>query len=308
MKQAYFKIQLTLTLLLLWLPNAVNGAGKDRSVKPEVFLETSLSKEKVLEGERVIYEVRLFSKDQEIAGFELSESPDFDNLPWGRGAADNRLQQVKRDGTTYYSMVIDRFFIGADSVGTHKIKGGVYLIGYNRTLSADSRIWGHYTVNRVETLTLQAPDEKLQVATVPKKGRPEDFSGAIGSFDISVMLPEGELRAGEKAILVVTIEGKGDLTNIPAPDVRAAFREGLHFRSMTDNKEHFITKGVLGSEMELECVFTADAAGNYTILPITFTYYDTEKKRYQTISTKPLEIEVLPAKEKGGSPPVYHNI
>ncbi len=299
---------LMIMAFLLLLPCEIMGVGKGVSGKHDVFLESSLGKRKVLEGERVIYEVRLFSTDPEIAGFELSESPGFDNLPWGRGASDSHLKQVERDGKTYYTLVIDRFFIGAESLGNHNIRGGTYTIGFNRPVRVDNPFWGPSVMNKVETVQLKAPDGKLSVSAIPSKGRPEDFSGAVGEYVISVSLPDAEIRAGENATLIVTIEGKGDLTNIPAPDVMRAFREGLHFRSMTDDKEHFISKGNIGSEMQLECTFSADAPGTYRILPVTFSYYDSEKGKYETIQTEEIEIEVLPAKDAGGAPPVFHNI
>lgn len=308
MKSPFIKIWLFLSFLFF-----ASGIGlgakerKDASV-PRLSLETVLDKEKVVEGERVIYEVKLISDTPDIAGFELLEYPDFSRLPAVQSAADSHIKTLERKGEKFYSVVIDRYFIGAEENGKIRLNGGNYRIGINHPVTVNNPFWGPSLVNRVETIDLSAPDLTLSVSSLPQKGKPENFSGAIGQYEIKATLPKKSIRVGEKGMLTIIIDGKGDLTNTPAPDVRAAFREGLTFRSMTDDKEHFITQGSLGSEMRIKCIFTAEEPGRYTILPISFTFYDSDSKKYKTVSTSPLELEVLPAIEKEGTPPVYHSI
>lgn len=308
MKLSYFKTFFLLSLLSL--ASSLFAAGKEghTAASPRLYLQTSLEKEKVVEGERVIYEVTLVSDTPDIAGFELLKYPDFSGLPSGQAAGDSHLKTIEKKGNTLYSVVVDRYFIGAEDVGKFQLKGGDYSIGINYPMTVNDPFWGPSVVNRVATFNLSAPDVELSISSLPSKGKPEDFSGAIGSFEISAFLRDKTLRVGDKGKLNVSVAGKGDLTNTPAPDVRAAFREGLIFRSMTDDKEHFITQGSLGSEMILDCLFTAETPGKFIIRPISFSFYNPEKKRYETIRTEPLEIEVLPAIEKEGPPPVYHNI
>lgn len=308
MKLSFFKTYILLSLISLSSITQVLGKERNNSDSPRLFLETNLEKEKLVEGERVIYEVSLVTDNPEIAGFELLKYPDFSGLPSGQSAGDSHLKKIDKKGKTLYSVVIDRYFIGAENVGKFTLKGGEYNIGINYPVSVNDPFWGPSVVNRVATYALTAPDINLSISSLPVKSRPEDFSGAIGCFEISASLKTKTIRVGEKGLLHVNVAGKGDLSNSPAPDVRAAFREGLIFRSMTDDKEHFITQGSLGSEMSLDCLFTADNPGRYTILPISFSYYNPDKKKFETVKTEPIEIEILPALEKGGPPPVYHSI
>lgn len=303
MRSSLLKYCILLAAFLSVFPLRAAGKGGD-----DIFLESSLEKEKAVEGERLIYEVRLFSADPEIAGTELLANPDMGELPFKRSAADSRLSETVRDGRRYYTAVIDRFFIGANEPGKHTIKGGTYNVGLNHRVRVDDPFWGSAYSNRIEAKRLKAPDVALKVAALPERNRPEDFSGAVGKYTIQTWLPEGEIRAGENATMIVTVEGKGDLTDTPAPDVRQAFREGFTFRSMTDEKEHFISKGSLGSEMTLECIFTPDAPGEHTILPIRFTYFDSDSGKYVTVETEPVTLTVKPAKETRDGPPVFHNI
>lgn len=296
-----------LSFLMIALSPALIKAGV-KEHKEESFLETTIEKKNVVEGERLIYEVRLFSTDPSVAGTEVADNPDFSDMPATRTAADTRLREVERKGKKYYSAVIDRFFIGANTTGRHKLKGGKYRIGYNRAVRIDDPFWGPSYANRLEIEEKDAPDVEIKVTSLPQNGRPEDFSGAIGEYELTLTLPEGEIIAGENTIAILTLSGKGDLTNIPAPDARQGFRDGLLFRSMTDNRQHFVTGGSLGSEIDMECIFYADKPGKYTIHPISFTYFDSGKGEYKRISTQPMEIEVTEDKVKSQSPPAIMNI
>ncbi len=74
------------------------------------FIEASVNHEKAVEGERLIYEVTLFTPDASIAGIETVSEPDFGKLARRRSAtADIRLSETERNGEKYYSVVIDRF-------------------------------------------------------------------------------------------------------------------------------------------------------------------------------------------------------
>ncbi|MDE6578755.1 MAG: BatD family protein [Muribaculaceae bacterium] len=299
----------TYLVLLLLIFQADIASGKISKRNPGAFLETHILNDKALQGERVIYEVRLLSPNPDIAGFEIKESPSFDNLPAGRVSPDTRLNPVVIDDVNYYSVVIDRYFVGAENTGKHRFQGGEYNIGFNRAVRIEDPFWGPSIMNKVDVISFKAPDVSLKVSPLPSKGRPEDFSGAIGNFEINVSLPQNEIREGEENIFIVSISGTGDLTDIPAPDIRQAFREGLRFKSMTDNKQNYVTKGRLGSEMELECVFSADKAGEYEILPISFSYYDSAAGEYRTITTEKITVSVLPSgSHKNDSPPVYMEI
>ena len=54
------------------------ASGKSRGKKTVPFIEASVNHEKAVEGERLIYEVTLFTPDASIAGIEPFQ-PDFGN-------------------------------------------------------------------------------------------------------------------------------------------------------------------------------------------------------------------------------------
>lgn len=282
--------------------------GKNRSSnEPSVFLETRVDQDHTVEGERIIYEVVLYSTDFSIAGTEICTNPEFSGLTIARAAADTHIDEIQKNGKKYYTAVIDRFFVGTNHMGTYTVCGGCYRIGFNRQATFNDPFWGPSIVNTVETVDVEAPDLKIVVSPLPNKGKPLSFSGAVGKFEIDVEL-DSDCIAGMESCLLLTVSGKGDLSYARVPEVSSAFDDPLRFKSMTENRSHFIHQGSLGSEIELECEFIADKPGKYIIKPIEFTYFDTGRGKYLTITSRPLEIEVKEAAGTQSKPPVIMGI
>ncbi len=61
--------------------------------------------------------------------------------------------------------------------------------------------------------------------------------------------------------MTVNISGIGDLTDTPLPDIRSAFPPEIQFKSMTEDRSHYVKAGKLGSEIELECVIHPKKGG-----------------------------------------------
>lgn len=301
------KVIFFISFVCLTLVTFTSHAAKKKTARPDIHLETRVDNNHTVEGERLIYEVVLYSTDFSIAGAEILSNPDFQNLSVARAASNSHIDEIEINGTKYITTVIDRFFIGTNHEGKYSIKGGDYRIGFNRQTTFNDPFWGPSVVNTIETIDLMAPGLNILVDKVPEKGRTDDFSGAVGRYEVGTELHSGCV-AGEKSCLYVTISGKGDLTNAKLPEVASAFKDGLRFKSMTENRSHFIHRGSLGSEIELECEFIADKPGKYVIQPIEFTFYDTLKKEYVTTSSKPIEIEVKEAKRSKSAPPATMDI
>lgn len=289
-----------LLLSALWAslyPPLSPGKGKDA---PSPFLESRIEREKVVEGERLIYEVVLYVPEANVAGVEPVALPGFSRLPHTQTSPDSGFDRTGKDGIDYYTAVIDRYFVGFNEKGKFPVKGGLYRVGFNHPVQVNDPFWGPSVRNRLEVLELQAPDVTVKVSALPEKGKPDSFTGAVGDFQINAEIPSGNLRAGEDAYMVVCISGDGDLADSGLPDIRKSFPEGLQFKSMTDSRSHYVKNGRLGSEVEIEVVFLPKKSGSFTLDGLKFTFYNSRLGKYETAVAPPIVIEVgesLPGKD-----------
>jgi len=270
-------------------PVCSHGKGKDAS---SPFLESRIEREKVVEGERLIYEVVLFTPDADLAGVETVVPPVFSPLPHKHSSPDSGLGKTTRNGKDYYTAVIDRYFVGFNEKGRFPVKGGMYRLGINHTVQVNDHFWGPSLRNRVEVIELRAPDVEVKVSALPEKGKPRFFSGAVGDFQINAVLPSGKIRAGEDAYMIVSVSGDGDLAESALPEIRKIFPDGLQFKSMTDSRSHYVKNGRLGSELEIEVVFLPKKSGSFTVDGLEFQFYNSRLGRYEKSVAPPLVIEV----------------
>lgn len=269
---------------------------------PVPFLEVSIGRDKVTEGERLMYEVTLLTPVMDIAGIEIATPPDFKSLTFKQTSGDSGIGEVERGGVKYYTAIIDRYFVGFNNKGKYRIKGGEYRLGINHRIKVNDTFWGPTYRNELEVMNLSAPDVSVTVETLPEAGRPADYSGAVGSFSVTARAVQKEMRAGRDGVLIVSVAGNGDLNDAAIPDIRKAFPADLVLKSMTETRDYFVQDGKLGSEIEIECVFSPRKTGTFTIGGIEFKYYNSETHRYETAVSPDVEIEVSNPPDKNTRP------
>jgi len=299
-------LHIAVLLLVVFGMSFDYASGKNKEAVP--YLEARVDRRNVVVGERLIYEVVLFSPHSSIAGVEIVASPGLSILPSTPSSPDSQFSEIEVDGMKYYTAVIDRYFIGINEKGKYNLTGGEYRIGVGHRVQVNDPFWGPTIRNRIEAINLKAPDLTIKATALPSKDRPHNFSGAVGEFEVTAYLPEGNLRAGEDVDLIVSIAGYGDLTYATLPEVRKMLPEGIKFKSMTDSRSHYVKDGRLGSEIEIECVITPDREGEFIIDGIEFVYFDTKNGKYTTAKVPGLKMMVGEGIPSDSSPPVIIDV
>ena len=138
---------------------------------------------------------------------------------------------------------------------------------------------------------VSAGAKAITVRALPEAGKPEDFSGAVGSFDFKVTPSKTNLKNGESLDLNVSVSGKGNmkLFNLPKPVVPNALEmyDAVH----TDQ----VSTSLAGMSGKVSDSYTIvpQYKGNYPVKPLRFSYFDLGSGTYKTISSPEIMINVL---------------
>ena len=131
----------------------------------------------------------------------------------------------------------------------------------------------------------------LTVKALPERGRPAEFSGLVGRFEIAAQAAPLEVKVGDPVKLTVTITGSGDLRRLRAPDLTrmSGFRE---FRVSADSIPTLIREQatVRHTLRALHHEVTAIPA-------VRISVFDAESGRYTELATEPIRITVHPTRE-----------
>ncbi|MDE7122849.1 MAG: BatD family protein, partial [Alistipes sp.] len=106
------------------------------------------------------------------------------------------------------------------------------------------------------------------------------------------------LAANSAATYTVKISGTGNLTFVQAPKLAlpGSFEQ---YNVKTIESINPTASGITGYR-QFEYPFIARAEGSYDLEPVEFSYFDPALKRYETLSSKPLAIEITPDGSGGG--------
>jgi hypothetical protein len=141
-------------------------------------------------------------------------------------------------------------------------------------------------------ITLHASLADMKVLSLPTAGRPADFSGAVGQFQLQAEVNPSSASAGDPLTLKLTVSGTGNFdrvttSGLPNSAAWKTYKPGAQF-------EPGDSVGLSGRKV-FEQAVVPEQAGRVQLPPLAFSYFDPEAGLYVTRHTQPLPVEVAAA-------------
>jgi hypothetical protein len=139
----------------------------------------------------------------------------------------------------------------------------------------------------------------IEVAEVPRTGRPESFAGAVGSgFSLEVEADRSVVQLGEPITLTFHLRGDGDLSSASLPPLGA---EGLfdstRFRLPADSPA-----GIVDEEgKHFRTTLRVLDAGVREIPALEYAWFDADSRRFETTRSRPIALSVGAAEIVGAA-------
>lgn len=267
---------------------AVTAVGKEG-----VHLVAEISNPNPYLNEPITIQYKIYVNSRtSVAGWRESAKPKYENF-WSQSesidADDLKVINTTFKGESYRMAVLRRTVLYPQKAGNLVIEpltldvevevptGRVDLFGEAEKVIQNKRV--------------SAGSKVINVKALPEAGKPADFTGAVGKFELIVLPSATTSQNGESIDLVVSVSGKGNLKlfDLPKPETPPALElyEPEHVENVTTT-----IAGMTGSISDKYTV-VPQSKGNYSIKPIRFSYFDLESKSYKTLSSQNIEIKVL---------------
>lgn len=141
-------------------------------------------------------------------------------------------------------------------------------------------------------------DVKVALASTPIKvtvkdlpsGAPASFKGTVGKFSFEAKLDKDVTNANDAVSLRIKLNGKGNIKLFDAPAIDVPPGIETYEPKQSDNISVSAT-GVSGTR-SYEYLLIPRNEGQYEIPPVEFTYFDLEKKAYQTFTSPSFKLKV----------------
>ena len=241
------------------------------------YVEAEVDNRSPYVGEQVHYIFRFYSAVP--AGSPYYEKPDLTGF-WALEDSNPSLSSRMVAGRRYAIEEINKVLFPTIA-GSRTIGPAMITIPGGRTEPA----------RRLSTMPIE-----IDVRPRPP-GAPADFSGAVGRFSISGRTNSASGAVNEPLTITVNLTGEGNFDLLPDP----AWPDMPGWRTFdaTPKTISRIDDGLLIGRRTYERTLVPREAGDFTIPPVSFTYFDPSKDRYETISTDPIPVAVA----EGTAPP-----
>jgi hypothetical protein len=140
-----------------------------------------------------------------------------------------------------------------------------------------------------------SPRKIIRPKSLPLEGKPENFTGAVGDYNFNVTLSKDILRANESFDLNVTVSGKGNLKLFEIPEITTPSELEKYQPARKENVR--ITGNSMTGSISETYTIVPQYRGKYKIPNASFSYFDPKKKKYFTLTSQDLYVDVIEGKE-----------
>lgn len=258
----------------------------------DVFIRATVDKTKAYVGEEITASYKLYTRVG-IAENSLENLPSLNGF-WSqdiKSLYDETQWEVEIiNGRRYNTAVLISSLLypqrpGELTVDPIKMKMQIQVAGKGNSLF--DRMFGTFDTKEV---LVSSNKINIDVKALPEAGKPADFSGAVGEFDMQREFSKTKLKANDALELKIKISGKGNLHLLDAPELELPADFEVYEPEIKDN---FTTNrnGISGSRT-FEYLIIPRHEGKFTLEPFHFSYFDLSSKSYKTIVSDSVTIDV----------------
>ncbi len=259
-----------------------------RADEPDLALVLEVPRREVFLHERLPVTLTLYVGAAQIdavqqprfEGDAFSAEP-FGNPAQGRVTVGGRPYRTARFDTTIVPLRPGPLIIGpaiqSMSILTRSRHGDPFF----------DRFFGADLLAQARPYELRSNAETLAVRRLPEEGKPADFSGAVGQFDLEVSAQPTDVRANDPVTVTMRITGTGNLSTVTPPRIAA---DAFHAYPPQSLK---VEEGI--GRRVFEQVLIPERVTVREIPALQLSYFDPEAGAYRTVSRGPIPLVVRPA-------------
>ena len=262
----------------------------------DLFITASASKTNVYEQEAFVLTYKIYTRESNLQ-LNNAKLPDF------KGFHSQEIEMTTNarwtpehyQGRNYYTTVYRQFVLFPQQSGKLYIDPAQFQMTVGKPVQSDDPFDAFFNggSNVIEIKkSISTPKIAINVNPLPA-GKPADFSGGVGEFNISPSINNKELKTNDAITIKLVISGTGNLKLISNPEIK--FPDDFEvYDPKVDNQVRLTREGLTGNKV-IEYLAIPRHAGTYKIPGVSFSYFDIRSKSYKTLKTEEYVINV----EKG---------
>lgn len=251
------------------------------------FIQLQVDKTKAYEGEMIKASWYLYTRGQ-IRDIDTLKYPSLNGFWKEEIELATRLdfQQEVVNGIVYKKALLASFALfpikaGSATIDSYKAKCTVITpsnFGFGRPYQA----------------TKASKPLKIEVLPIPQEGRPQDYSGAVGNYEVKTSLDPLQAQVNQPVTYKVRFEGRGNakLIDLPALNLPPSLEQ---YDTKVDAK--YFPDG--RSYKEFEVLLIPREPGQFAVPSLSVSLFDPQKAQFYQRKTEPFNLTVSPGTNDG---------
>ena len=255
----------------------------------EIYLVSEISKKSpyLNEGFSVVYKL-YFSSNIGITNWRELSSPRYTDF-WSQNIdIDNyTIEEGAYKGKSFRFVTLKKTVLYPQKEGELIIEP--LSLDITVQLPTNRRDFFGQRVTKPSQKVVTSGDKIINVKQLPTN-KPKNFNGAVGSFNFVVKTSKRQLSVSEALELELQIKGNGNLKLFQLPKLSLPSSLEIYEPERIEKISTNIS-GMKGSLRDLYTIVPSKP-GKYKIPKIEFSYFDLKLKKYKTISSNEININI----------------
>jgi hypothetical protein len=148
-------------------------------------------------------------------------------------------------------------------------------------------------------LTLKSDPVKVVTLPLPEAGKPADFGGAVGQYQMTTLVDKNKIEVNEPLTVHIKISGTGNIKSVGIPKV-PDLPDFRTYQAGDDEKVEKVNY-LVGGTKTFDQVFIPKRAGTYLLPSLRLSFFDPQARTYKTVTSEEIQVEVTPSKDRYAS-------
>ncbi len=280
------------------------GQSDEFALQDHLFVQARSDRKRAYVGEQVTVDFDLFYRFQ-LHNVGFKEIPTFAGF-WIKELFVAQQLEAHReviDGVTFNVAPLRRVALFPTSAGKRVIESMAVSCEIPARRSSRGGLLDDFFASdpffgRTQSAVLQSDKLEIEVLPLPEAGRPTEFAGAVGHFNLTARAQPTNVKAGDPVTLRVEIEGQGNMAAVNMPNIEGAAGVKVYEPKMEEQQQ--IANGIYGGRRVFEFILIPETGGMLEIPPVRFAYFDPSEEKYLLLQSAPIFIHSEGVVEDGG--------
>ncbi len=271
----------------------------DKDIADNLFIRAFVDKNKVYKGEQVTVTYKLYTRLNIASQMSINKLPQYQGF-WAEELESSTnifFTTEMYQGKQYRVGVLKKAALFPSQTGQLEVTPFELNVPVQiqvQRKKSNKGLWDEFfqdPFGRYETRNYNAVSNKVKVEVLPlpEENKPASFNGAVGDFTFSSTINHTNVKTNEPITIKLSVSGFGNISLLNLPDVNlpAGFEKYEPKLTESINRKNSISGSKSG-----EYLFVPRVVGKREIPPIEFSYFNPKKKKYITIKSDPVKLNI----------------